>query len=134
MTRATISTVKQISKYDAVRFLFVGVVSFLIEFSVFTFLVDIIEIRYTSANLPAMGIAIICNYFLTRWLVFEPGRYSGKVTFILFMTFTLAGVALNQFFLWYFVEHLTVNVKLSKVFAVSIVAVFNYFTKKYIVF
>ena len=134
MYRATFTTVKQLYKYDAVRFLLVGGLSFLVEFFVFTLLIDITHIKYTLANLPAMGVAIIFNYFLTRRIVFEPGRYNGRITFILFMTFTLAGVVLNQFFLWFFVEQLTVNIKLSKVIAVAIVAVFNYFTKKHIVF
>lgn len=134
MPRLTTSFVRDLYKLQVIRFIAVGFFSFAIEFVLFSFLVDLMHIRYTHANIPAMGTAIVVNYFLTRWLVFEAGRYNNRVTFVLFVTFTLAGVILNQFLLWYFVEHLLLNVKLSKIGAVGLVAVFNYLTKKHFVF
>lgn len=133
MTR-TITAVKEISKHQVTRFLIVGFLSFLVEFSIFTFLVDVAHMKYTYANLPAMGVAILFNYVLTSRLVFEPGRYSGKVTFMLFISFTMAGVILNQFLLWFLVDKLAFDIKISKVAVVGSVAVFNYFTKKHFVF
>lgn len=134
MISLAISTVKEFSKLQIIRFLIVGVVSFAIEFCAFIFLIDVAEIKYTYANMPAMAIAILCNYFLTRGFVFEAVKYNARTTFILFLTLTLLGVLLNQFFLWFMVDQLAFNVKISKVFAVGAVAVFNFFTKKHFVF
>lgn len=134
MTRLIITTVKEISRHQVSRFLVVGAFSFLIEFLVFAVLVDSFYIKYTEANLPAMSISVVCNYFLTKMFVFEGGRYNGRMTFLLFVVFTIFGLGLNQFFLWFLVEHGDVNIKLSKFIAVGLASVFNYFTKKYLVF
>lgn len=134
MISSAISAVKEFSKVQIIRFLVVGALSFLIEFGVFAFLVDIAHINYQYANIPAMAIAIICNYFLTRKYVFEPLKHNAKMTFVLFLTFTLVGVVLNQYLLLFMVEQLEFNIKGSKVLAVGLVAIFNFLTKKYFVF
>lgn len=134
MTKLIITTVKEISRHQVSRFLVVGVFSFLVEFCVFTVLVDLFALRYTAANFPAMAISVTCNYFLTKMFVFEGGRYNDRLTFVLFVVFTLAGLGLNHFFLWYLVQHGAMDVKLSKVIAVGLASVFNYFSKKYLVF
>jgi len=134
MTKVAITFVKDLGRSQVMRFLVVGFICFLVEFISFNILIDVLHVRYTHANLPAMGMAILFNYFLSQKLVFEPGRFNPKLTFVLFMTFTLAGVALNQFLLWFMVEYLIWAVKISKIMAVALVAVFNYFTKKHLVF
>ena len=134
MSRLIITTVKEISRHQVSRFLIVGVFSFLIEFFVFTVLIDFFFITYTEANLPAMAVSVVCNYFLTKMFVFGGGRYDDRVTFVLFVAFTLLGLGFNQFLLWFLVQHGDLNIKLSKIAAVGLASVFNYFTKKYLVF
>lgn len=134
MTKTAITVVKDLSRLQVVRFLTVGFICFLVEFISFNILTDFFHVRYTQANLPSMGMAILCSYFLSRKMVFEQGRSSNKTTFILFMAFTIAGVALNQFLLWFMVENLIWNIKISKIAAVALVSAFNYFTKKHLVF
>lgn len=134
MTKATVTLVKDLSRSQVVRFLIVGFICFLVEFISFNILTDVLKVRYTHANLPAMGMAILCSYFLSRRMVFDQGRLNPRLTFILFVTFTIAGVALNQFLLWFMVEHLVWHVKGAKILAVALVSGFNYFTKKYFVF
>jgi len=41
---------------------------------------------------------------------------------------------LNQIILWIFVKIGGIDIRICKAFAIGIVAAFNYFTKKYIVF
>ncbi|WP_207534710.1 GtrA family protein [Desertivirga arenae] len=134
MVKVTILQLKELSSHEVSRFLIVGILSFIIEFCVFTLLVDLADIPYTIANFPAMAVAIIANYFLTKKHVFTTSRYGNQLTFILFSVFTLAGAALNQFFLWFFAEQVVLNIKVCKVLAVGLTSVFNYFTKKYFVF
>ncbi|WP_207420128.1 GtrA family protein [Desertivirga brevis] len=134
MNKTSILSLKELSRHEITRFLIVGVFSFLIEFCIFSLLVDVLGVPYTTANYPAMGVAIIANYYLTRKHVFVSSRYSQNYTFILFSVFTLMGALLNQFLLWFFVEQIMVNIKASKFLAVGLTAVFNFLTKKYFVF
>lgn len=121
-------------KLQIIRFLLVGLFTSIIELSLFTLLIDLFRIKYLHANLLAMAIAIIVNYSLTRRLVFEGGRYNGKVAFTVFSLFTLFGVLLNQFLLWFLVEQTHVQVNASKGLALGAVSAFNYFAKKHVVF
>lgn len=134
MNKTSIIYLKALSKHEVTRFLIVGIFSFMIEFCIFSLLVDFVGVPYTTANYPAMGAAIIANYYLTRKHVFISSRYNSNITFILFSIFTLTGAFLNQFLLWFFVELIAVDIKASKFLAVGLTAVFNYFTKKHFVF
>lgn len=134
MTRVALAKAKEVYNLQVIRFLLVGGVSFLLEFAVFVGLVDLGGVGYMQANMVALASAVVLNYFLSRWLVFEGGRYSSKLTFTIFTVFTLFGVLLNQALLWVLVEQTQINVKVSKVLVTVAVAVFNYYTKKHIVF
>lgn len=134
MALAALAKAKDVYNLQVIRFLFVGGVSFFIEFSIFAGLVDFFSVNYMQANGVAMSFAVVLNYFLTRWLVFEGGRHNSKVTFFIFILFTLCGVMLNQALLWFLVEEILINVKISKVLVTVAVAVFNFYTKKHIVF
>jgi putative flippase GtrA len=134
MIKSGIANLKQLYKLQVIRFLAVGVLSVLIEFVLFALLVNILHVEYMRANLMAMSVSILCNYVMSCNVVFDSGRSRGKVTFSLFMLFTLAGLLLNQFLLWFLVEKLIINVMAGKVLAIGTVAFFNFFTKKHIVF
>lgn len=97
-------------------------------------MINLFGIRYMQANIIAMSVSILCNYFLSRQIVFEGGRSNERVTFALFIVFTLAGVLMNQFLLWFLVEVMLNHVLISKVAAIGAVAVFNFFAKKYVIF
>lgn len=128
------SVVKKIQKHQVVRFIVVGAGCAAVEFFLFTILVEHYHIQYLAANLVSLLVAVVLNYIISRKTVFEPGKHTANVEFIIFVLFTGIGVALNQFLLWYFVDQLVLNVMLGKVFAIGLVAVFNFFTKKHIVF
>jgi putative flippase GtrA len=126
--------VKGVHKIQVIRFLLVGAFCAGVEFILFWLLVHLYHIPYLQANMGSLLVAVVLNYFISRKVVFEKGRYSGKVEFTAFLVFSAMGVALNQFLIWYFVEQTGVNVNLGKVLAIGLAAVFNYFTKKHIVF
>lgn len=134
MLRSGLNSIKALSRLQVFRFLVVGAFSFFIEFALFAFLIDSFQMLYMRANLIAMAVSVVCNYFLTRNIVFEPGSYSGKVTFSLFVVFTLIGVGLNQLLLWFLVEKTLTDIRLSKILSISVVSVFNYLAKKHVVF
>jgi putative flippase GtrA len=126
--------VKEVHKIQVIRFLLAGVFCAGVEFVLFWLLVHLYHVPYLHANMGSLLVAVVLNYFISRKVVFEKGRYSGKLEFTAFLVFSAMGVALNQFLIWYFVEQAGVEVNLGKVLAIGLAAVFNYFTKKHIVF
>lgn len=121
-------------KAQVARFLLVGLFCAGAEFLLFALLVHIYHMPYLHANLASLLVAVVLNYFVSRRLVFEKGRYSGKLEFTAFVVFSALGVALNQFLVWAFVEQAGLEVNVGKVLAIGLAAVFNYLTKKHIVF
>ncbi|SEK62027.1 GtrA family protein [Parapedobacter koreensis] len=126
---------KLVFKYQLTKFVIVGLCCAAVEFGVFSFLVHIQAIDYLIANVIAVVIAIILNYVLSRKYVFQKSKYSRSMEVISFVVFSLMAIALNQLILWLFVEQaLITNIQLGKAMTIIIVAIFNFSTKKYLVF
>jgi len=105
-----------------------------VEFFLFAILVDFYHMKYLAANLISLLVAVVLNYLISKKTVFESGKHSANIEFMYFLLFTGIGVALNQYLVWFFADQLVWDVRLGKVFAIGIVAVFNFFTKKHFVF
>ncbi|GAB3538535.1 hypothetical protein GCM10027443_33700 [Pontibacter brevis] len=128
------SLLKKANKSQVVRFLIVGCFCAGVEFVLFALLVHLFGVNYLHANLASLLVAVLLNYLISRKHVFKSGRYSGKVEFSAFVLLSAIGVALNQYLVWCFIEQVELNVNVGKVLAIGLVAVFNYLTKKHIVF
>jgi putative flippase GtrA len=50
------------------------------------------------------------------------------------MIFVLIGLLINQFFLWVFVEFISLDYKTSKVLAIGITIVWNFVTREHLIF
>lgn len=128
------SLVRKIQKHQVVRFIIVGAGCAAVEFFLFAILVDFYHMKYLAANLISLLVAVVLNYLISKKTVFESGKHSANIEFMYFLLFTGIGVALNQYLVWFFADQLVWDVRLGKVFAIGIVAVFNFFTKKHFVF
>lgn len=128
------SVTRRIHKSQLVRFALVGGFCAGVEFLLFALLVHYYQVAYLHANMASLLVAVVLNYLISRKHVFKSGKYSGKVEFTAFVLFSAVGVALNQYLVWGFVEQVEMNVNIGKVLAIGLVAVFNYLTKKHIVF
>lgn len=126
--------IRKAHKSQVFRFLLVGGLCAGVEFLLFALLVHAFQVEYLHANLASLLVAVVLNYIISRRHVFKTGRYSGRVEFIAFAIFSAIGVALNQYLVWWFVEQAKFDVNAGKVLAIGLVAVFNYLTKKHIVF
>ncbi|SDL35072.1 Putative flippase GtrA (transmembrane translocase of bactoprenol-linked glucose) [Catalinimonas alkaloidigena] len=117
-----------------IGFFVAGLVCAAIEFAILVGLVETLQLNPLVANPFAILVATVLNYFLSRWWVFESGRYSRRKEFVAFMVFSVLGFVLNQGLMWAFVDGLDINYKFGKVLAIGGAAVFNFITKKYLVF
>lgn len=102
-------------------------------------------VKYPLSNVLSTLLAIIFNYFLSIWFVFERGKHSKKREFIYFMILsaitTVLSLAMFQLFFHYlFLENFTTAFFvfspeiLSKIFAIIVVSILNYSLKKKVVF
>ena len=117
------------------RFLLVGSITFGLDFAVLIVLTDYFNIHYLiSAPVGFLGGSIL-NYFLSDLFVFERGRFkTRKIEFIMFLIITMLGVLLNNIIMYIGFGLLSINYKLTKVGALFFVTIFNFLTKKYLVF
>ncbi|MCC9137793.1 GtrA family protein [Pontibacter silvestris] len=128
------SVTKKAHKSQVLRFILVGGFCAGVEFILFAILNDFYGVKYLYANILSLLAAVVLNYFVSRKMVFERSKYSGRIEFTAFLIFTLMGVAMNQYLVWYFVEQVVLDANIGKALAIGVVAVFNYLTKKYVVF
>ena len=125
---------KQKQVIQVIRFLIVGAVSAAADMLLFILLYEHFNLNYLVANFCSTCLGILLNYSISKKWVFSRGKYTARVEFTAFVIFSGIGVLLNQLFIWLFVEHLFLDPKISKLFAIGIVAFFNFVTKKLFVF
>lgn len=123
---------KKIINLQVFKFLISGLFCATIEFLIFNFLA--VMINYLIANVIAIVIALGINYYLSRIYIFGNSRYSKTNELLSFVFFSSLAIALNQFILWFFVEYIQYDLWLCKVLTIVAVSIFNFTTKKYIVF
>lgn len=121
--------IKQFSRYLAT-----GLFSVVIEFSTLLMLVEVYYMNYLVANVIAFVITNICNYFISRSWVFTAGKHQPSVEVIIFFVTAAIGLGINQAVLASMVEYLSVDYRISKIFAVGLVVIWNFWARKRLVF
>jgi len=128
-------SIKHVVNGQVFRFLLVGLACATVEFGLFSLLYAPFGMDYLVANAIAVVIAILMNYFLSREFVFQRSKYAIATEIVSFVSFSVLAIILNQLVLWLLVDQLDIpQVLWCKVVAIVIVSVFNFLTKKYIVF
>ena len=121
--------------WQFIKFAFVGAFCATIEFSLFSFMVTYFgDKNYMYFNATAFTNAVIINYLISRSWIFERGRYSGNVEFLVFLLVAVIALGLNQTVLYVAFSLLHWNLYLSKVLSILLVVVWNFTAKKFFVF
>ncbi len=105
---------------------------FFIDFAVLFALTEIFgEHLYLLFAGISFTVSVIVNYILSVKYVFTVNdRHSKKQHFILFVIFSIIGLALTELLMWLGVSLCDINYMLTKVLATLIVTVYNFITKK----
>jgi putative flippase GtrA len=116
---------------EFLRFMVVGVISAGIEFSLlflFTMYID-----YRFANILAFVVTNIFTFALTkRWVFTSSGN---KVEEQKLFVICLGGALLvNHMVLWSLVEYVTLDMRVAKIIAIGVTVIWNFLTRKNIVF
>ncbi|WP_017732496.1 GtrA family protein [Nafulsella turpanensis] len=117
-----------------IRFAVAGAIGAGIEMGLFFFFVDFTGLHYLTGNFIAISVALLVNYIISQRWVFESGRYSKGKEFGFFVAVSVVALMLNQLLMWVMIDNMELHMKLSKILAIGMVAVYNYSAKKFFVF
>ncbi len=116
------------------RFLMVGGLAAAIDLGLLIILVEYMSFHYLLAGFLSFMLAVFFNYGLSRYWVFQGGRYSRGLEFFRFLGVSIIGLGLNQLTLVTLVGVFTINYKIAKIFSILLVAIWNFMAKKRFVF
>jgi len=126
-----------LSKTFYLKFLKFGVVGFsglLIDFG-FTYLFkEVFKVQKYLANAIGDIIGAAFNYFLNRIWTFQSTNPNIAFEYSEFILISLIGLGINTLILWLLVSKYKLNFYLSKVFAIAVVTVWNFFANMLITF
>ena len=117
------------------RFAFIGGSCFVLEMILFIYLKNTFGEGYIYfINSFAFSLAVVLNYIVSRFWVFEAGRYSVGKEFLAFVGVAVVALLMSNAILWVGINQLHMNALFSKLLAVVIVLIWNFIMKKYLVF
>ncbi len=126
--------IKKIFQGSFARYLVVGITSAALEMFLLILFVEQFAVTPLVGNVFAFLITCILNYVLSRKWVFERTGERKRVEFVLFMFFVTCGLLISQFVMWIGVDQWNIDYRISKVIATGFVVIWNFFTRKYLVF
>ena len=126
------------------KFGVVGGISFVVDFSVYTVLCNLLNVHYLIAGMAGFVISVIVNYVLSMRYVFESKEDMSKTQeFVIFVILSAIGLGLNSLILYVCVDMIYWNVlwlqaiigikwmnMAAKIIATGIVMVYNFVTRK----
>jgi putative flippase GtrA len=116
---------------EFLKFAIVGVISAAIEFSLLFLIKQYID--YRAANILAFIITNIFTFTLTRRYVFTSSGNKAEEQ-KLFIICLSGALLVNHVVLWSLVEFVSLSIGTAKVIAIGITVIWNFLTRKYIVF
>ncbi len=120
--------------YKFVKFGIVGFTGLFVDFG-FTYICkEILKIQKYVSNAIGFTLAASSNYYLNRVWTFKSTDPEIFVEYSEFIIISMIGLGINTLILWIIVTKFKLNFYLSKVFAIAIVTVWNFFANAFITF
>jgi putative flippase GtrA len=117
------------------RYAFVGAVAFCFDFGILFALTRFLEIHYLISAGIAFFVGLSVNYALSiKWVFVRRSIQDKRMEFFLFALIGLAGLGLNELFIWYFTEVTHFHYLASKIVSTVFVYLWNFFARKYSLF
>ena len=116
------------------KFCIVGTSGMGIDFGTTWYLKEKVKINKYIANSTGFILAATSNYLLNRFWTFQSENSSVGKEYISFMMISIIGLGINNFVLFLLTEKLKLNFYLSKLFAIGVVTIWNFFMNYLITF
>jgi len=119
-------------KKEFTRFVLVGGISAVLEYSLYFLFKSVLD--YLVANVLAFALTNVATFILSRRYVFAPSGAKRSQEAALFFVCLMGALLVNQMVLWALVEFGTVDDKIAKAIAIAVTVIWNFFTRKHLVF
>lgn len=116
------------------RYFFVGGFAFIIDFGLLFVFTSLLGVNYLISAAIGFSAGLIVNYILSRVWVFSKSQYNNTTAFLLFTLIGVAGLGLNEIIMFVCTGVFGLWYMFSKVISTGIVFVFNFVTRKLLVF
>lgn len=118
---------------DFLLYLVVGGIATVTEWVLF-FIMDKCYIHYAIATAIAYILSTFVNWLAGRLLVFKNSNSSFLKEISSIYVASIVGLLLNLFIMWLAVDIANINEIISKIFATAIVFVYNFLTRKLVIY
>jgi len=124
--------VKKILNGAFFKFVIVGIISAITEYILYFLFKGVFN--YLVANVVAFALTNVMTFALSRRFVFESSNQNKAEEAKLFAICLIGALCVNQIVLWSLVELSAMDDRIAKGLAIAITVIWNYFTRKHIVF
>ena len=113
-----------------IKFGIVGVIATLVDVGTLTALTELLHVDVLVSSAISFCVSVAVNYILSMTFVFKSKNQDKFREIIIFVLLSVGGLCLNQLILWIGVKFTTVYYLIVKLFALVIVPVYNFITRK----
>ena len=108
-----------------IKFGFVGVLCFFIDYGIMVFLTEVFGINYMVSSTVSFSVSVTVNYILSVAFVFETDKDKNKIKeFIVFVLLSIVGLGVNELCMWLGTDLMGIH------YMITIVMVYNFVTRK----
>ena len=115
------------------RYVFVGGVAFLVDGGLL-FLLEKIGLHYLVATVFAFIGGLVCNYILSKLLVFQDKKSNPRLEFLIYGIIGVIGLGITEGLMYVFTDILGLYFMLSKIIVAIIVLIWNFLARKLILY
>ena len=113
-----------------IKFAIVGVIAAIVDVGVLVVLKELLWVNVLLSSAISFSVSVTVNYILSMSFVFKSKNENKLKEFIVFVCLSIGGLCLNQLILWIGVTFTSVHYLIVKFFAMVIVPVYNFVTRK----
>ena len=113
-----------------IRFGIVGVIATVVDFAILIVLKELLNVDVLIASAISFCVSVAVNYLLSMAFVFKSKNQNKAKEFIVFVLLSIGGLGLNELILWIGVKLVSVYYLIVKLFALVIVPIYNFITRK----
>ena len=113
-----------------IKFGIVGVIATFVDVGVLVVFKELLHIDVLVSSAISFCVSVAVNYILSMTFVFKRKNQDKVREIIIFVLLSVGGLCLNQLILWIGVKFTPVYYLIVKLFALVIVSVYNFITRK----
>lgn len=134
MLRWLVSTKSDHIGIQFVRYGFVAIAAFVVDFGLLFVFTRYMHIFYLLSATLSFSISLVLNYALSILWVFSKSTYRRHVEILLFIVIGIVGLGLNILIIWACTRFLGLFYLLSKLIAVAIVFFWSFVARRFLLF